>query len=114
MILISTPMQEGVVILAIGMGIVFLSLLLLYLVFEYGIPNLIKHIIKQKEVRVSTETEKSKDNFQSGEEMAAICSAIYVFLEETHDDENAIITISQSPKVYSPWSSKIYVTHQVR
>ncbi len=112
--LISTPFEEGIIILLIGMSIVFLSLLSLFVVFQYLVPFLIKSVIKRKKNPL-TEGNKTRDEDSgSGEEMAAICSAVYMLLEEAHDEENAIITINQSAKVYSPWSSKIYVTHKVR
>jgi hypothetical protein len=44
---------------------------------------------------------------QSGEIFAAIAMAIYE-ATELHDDENAILTIKNTVRNYSPWSSKIY------
>lgn len=44
--------------------------------------------------------------------VAAISAAIYQYLDEAHEDENAIITIDRAAKSYSPWSSKIYVTNR--
>ena len=114
MLILSTPLQEGIVILFIGMSIVFLSLLLLFVVFQYAVPFLIKSFIKRKKDPLTIANKERDTKAGSGEEMAAVCTAVYMFLEETHDKENAIITISQSKKVYSPWSSKIYVTHNLR
>ena len=45
--------------------------------------------------------------------MAAVAAAIYIFLAQNHDEENAILTINKARKDYSPWSSKIYMTHHV-
>ena len=53
------------------------------------------------------------NKYRTGEEITAIAAAIYMFIEETHDEENAILTISKSSKNYSPWSSKIYATHNL-
>jgi len=44
---------------------------------------------------------------QSGEVFAAIAMAIYE-VTELHDDENTILTIKNTVRNYSPWSSKIY------
>ena len=112
--ILSTPIQEGYIILTIGMGIVFIALLLLFLVFQYGVPFVFKMFIKKPKTKYEVAKDAQTTTFGSGEEMAAICTAIYMMLEETHDQENAILTISQSAKVYSPWSSKIYTTHHVR
>jgi len=114
MIFLNTPLQEGFIILIIGMGIVFISLLVLFLVFEYGVPFFIKSVLQKSKKKHEQPSEIQTSSFGSGEEMAAICTAVYMMLEEAHDQENAIITISKSEKVYSPWSSKIYVTHNMR
>lgn len=44
--------------------------------------------------------------------VAAISAAIYQYMEDIDADENTIITIDRAAKTYSPWSSKIYVTHR--
>jgi len=38
----------------------------------------------------------------------AIATAIHLFSQEVHDDENYVLTINRIQKPYSPWSSKIY------
>lgn len=48
----------------------------------------------------------------SANTVAAISAAIYQYMDEAHEDENAIITIDRAAKSYSPWSSKIYVTNR--
>ncbi len=113
-ILVSTPLEEGTIILLIGMGIVFLSLLALFLVFQYLVPWLIDSFLKRKKNPLTVANKERDVSSGSGEEMAAVCAAIYLFMEEAHDEENAILTINKSPKMYSPWSSKIYATHKVR
>jgi hypothetical protein len=45
----------------------------------------------------------------SDDEIAvAIATAIHLFTQEVHDDENYVLTIKRIQKPYSPWSSKIY------
>jgi hypothetical protein len=39
---------------------------------------------------------------------AAISAAIFMYLNEMHDDEKQIITIKKVAKTYTPWNSKIY------
>lgn len=112
---LNSNMQEGMIILVIGMSIVFLSLVLLHQVFEYIVPFFFKLVKKREPVvqdKKASDIPRKANN--SGEEMAAIAAAVYAFLEETHDEENVILTISQSSKNYSPWSSKIYTTYQLR
>lgn len=108
--------EEGLIILLVGMGIVFLSLLLLHLIFEYAIPPLLSFSWKTVVSKVAPAAAGNKvpdKKYDSGEEIAAITAAINLFMDEIHDEENPIMTISKSVKDYSPWSSKIYVTHNV-
>src|SRR5690606_40645857 len=101
--LLNNEMEEGFIILIVGMGIVFVSLILLHVVFSYVVPRIISFgsTSKQEEGKEGLKPKQQR----SGEEMAAIAAAVYIFLEETHDEENAILTISKSSKSYSPWSS---------
>ena len=48
---------------------------------------------------------------QSGEIYAAIAMAIYE-ATETRDEENTILTIKNTVRNYSPWSSKIYTLRE--
>jgi len=105
--------SEGYVILFTGLSIVFLSLLVLSLFFKYGLPIMLyvyKVITKGRDKKIKDIAINADQNF-TGEVAAAIASAIYMYLNEQHDDENAILTIKQARKLYSPWSSKIYGTH---
>ncbi len=111
MILLNSSIQEGVTILMVGLTIVFISLLLLFIVFQFIVPRVLKILDFKKPV--AKKVEKDDGSIESGEQMAAIAAAIYSFLEEAHDEENAIVTINKSRKDYSPWSSKIYTTHNL-
>ena len=44
----------------------------------------------------------------TGEENAAIATALYLFFAELHDEEKYVMTIRKVSRNYSPWSSKIY------
>jgi Na+-transporting methylmalonyl-CoA/oxaloacetate decarboxylase gamma subunit len=111
---LSYNVQEGLVILFVGMGIVFLSLLLLNLIFRYVIPPLLsfnfRKIVERLNEKHETVIEKKYD---TAEEIAAVTAAVHLFLNETHDEESGMMTISKSAKDYSPWSSKIYATHNI-
>lgn len=105
--------EEGIIILLVGVAIVFTALLLLFAVFQYAVPPLLSFSPKKiyRQIRPGQEVQPEK-KYDSGEEIAAVTTAVYLFVEEVHDQENPIITISKSVKDYSPWSSKIYATHQ--
>jgi hypothetical protein len=49
---------------------------------------------------------------QSGDIYAAIALAIYE-ATELHDEENTILTIKNTARNYSPWSSKIYTLREL-
>jgi len=108
------PMEEGVVVLMVGLLVVFASLFVLFLIFQYGLPGTLQLLHRLNEGKGQTyKATKETGEISSGEEMAAVAAATYIFLSTSHDEENAILTINKARKDYSPWSSKIYMTHHV-
>lgn len=106
-------LSEGYVILITGLLIVFGSLIILSLFFKYGVPIMLygyKIITKGRDRKIKDISVAADEKF-TGEIAAAIATAINLYLYEKHDHENAILTIKQARKLYSPWSSKIYGTH---
>jgi len=104
--------SEGYVILMTGLFIVFSALITLSLFFKYGLPVMLyiyKIITKGRDRKVKDISIEADENF-TGEIAAAISTAIHLYLHEQHDNENAVLTIRQARKLYSPWSSKIYGT----
>ena len=102
--------SQGYVILITGLVIVFTALLTLSLFFKYGLPIMLyiyKVITKRKDRKIKDIRVEVADDF-TGEVTAVIGAAIHLYLNEQHDQENAILTIKQVKKTYSPWSSKIY------
>ncbi|HEY9220061.1 MAG TPA: OadG family transporter subunit [Lutibacter sp.] len=105
-------LSEGYVILITGMLIVFTSLLVLTLLFKFGVPVLLyvyKIVTKGRDKKIKDISIAVDEEF-TGEIAAAIATAIHLYLHKQHDTENAILTIKQARKLYSPWSSKIYGT----
>jgi len=101
-------LTDGLVITLVGYLIVFLALVLLAFVFN-AVPKLLK-FQKRRALRRKGrlhDLNTSLDHM-SGEANAAIGTAIFMFFNEMHDDEDTIITIRKISKSYSPWSSKIY------
>lgn len=49
----------------------------------------------------------------TGHENAAICTALWLYFSEMHDEEKYVMTIKKVSRNYSPWSSKIYNTQNV-
>lgn len=106
--LVQTSDPLGIGMTVIGMGIVFLSLLLLYQVFLY-VTKLLNYFMKRslsKKGESKGDIEKQID--VSGDVHAAIAMALHLYLSEIHDFENTVLTMNKVSKTYSPWSSKIY------
>ena len=114
--LMTDTISEGYIIFITGILIVFGGLVLLTLFFKYGMPIVLytyKIITKGKDKKISEISSKVDKEF-TGDIAAAISAAIYLYLDNQHDNENAILTIKQARKLYSPWSSKIYGTQNNR
>lgn len=100
----------GIGMTVIGMGVVFVSLLLLYILFlnvtkllNFKIPQNLR-IRKKKEGKSTTELVKGL----SPEENVAIALALHLYTKEIHDNDSYVLTINKVARTYSPWSSKIY------
>ena len=92
--------------------IVFSGLILLYLSFKL-IGIIAVNLSSKRVMRTSglTKEEAKGITAQSGEIYAAIALAIYE-ATEMHDEENTILTIKNTARNYSPWSSKIYTLRE--
>jgi Na+-transporting methylmalonyl-CoA/oxaloacetate decarboxylase gamma subunit len=103
----------GVGMTLTAMGVVFLGLILLYVIFKWigsvAMSLTRKRVMAAKGISV----EEAQDIAgQSGEVYAAIAMAIYE-ATELHDEENTILTIRNTARNYSPWSSKIYTLREI-
>ncbi len=92
----------------LGWGIVFLALLFLVGIFLL-VPKILNRApkVNQPAKGVKGDTKVSPQEI-TGETNAVIATALYMFLNENHDEESNIITIKQVRRRYSPWSSKLY------
>ncbi len=107
-ILLSITSQGGWTVAIVGFLVVFIVLTLLVLIFN-NIPKLI-NLKRKKNIKKSEAQGEIIENKLSisGEVNAAISMAIYLYINELHDEESNIITIKRVPKAYIPWSSKIF------
>lgn len=115
----------GLMMAMLGMGIVFMALYLLYVIFTFT-PRLYTHsfktkirnlFIKKARKPLIAEQEKPVPTHLSGltgEVNAAIAAAIHLYRSEMHDYEDTILTIKKVSRTYSPWSSKIYGLRQYK
>lgn len=104
--------RNGFGMAVMAMGIVFSALLLLCLCFiaisKIGERVSRKNKAMSKAAKLGTPVDAHDDvEHDSGEEIAAICMALYQHLN-AHDAESTVLTINKVKRAYSPWSSKIY------
>ena len=101
--------SDGLVLVIVGYCIVFMALLLLYLFFRYIIPSILRVKIGKRRIQKGSDPSAKNQKIEiTGEVNAAISMALFLYLNELHDEESNILTIKRVSKVYSPWSSKIY------
>ncbi len=99
----------GIGLTMVVMAVVFLSLLLLYLIFR-SVARIYMLDLKKKFQRKKGEDalpQQTTDN-PTGELGAAVALALFYYQNELHDHENTLLTIKKVSRSYSPWSSKIY------
>lgn len=105
---ISDLNADNLMIALVGYVIVFAALVTLTLVFQ-NIPKIIEWQTRMRLKRKGEYKENEPTEIQiPGTVNAAISTALYLYLNEMHDEEQAVITIKKVSKTYSPWSSKIY------
>ena len=98
----------GLIITIVGMGVVFVALVILNLIFNQ-IPKLLKIQMRIKFRKAGKRTDGEECCVDiSGETNAAIALALHLYMDELHDMESNVMTITKVSRRYSPWSSKIY------
>ncbi|PKP17723.1 MAG: hypothetical protein CVU07_03525 [Bacteroidetes bacterium HGW-Bacteroidetes-23] len=97
----------GVGMTMVAMSVVFISLLFLYLMFK-NIAKLFAYDFRKKSSSNTNQSVATKDNAATLELGAAVAMAIYLYQQELHDHETALLTIKKINRNYSPWNSKIY------
>lgn len=95
-----------------AMAVVFSGLLLLYIIFrtigKVSAWNAQRTAAKTKGLNEEETKEAMAKGSTPGEVFAAIAMAMHEMQEDVHDVEDTILTIHQTERRYSPWSSKIY------
>ncbi|MDR1437146.1 MAG: OadG family protein [Candidatus Symbiothrix sp.] len=103
----------GVGMTLTAMLVVFVALIALYLLFKL-VGNIAVSLSHKRVMKASglTKEEARGVTQQAGDIYAAIAMAIYE-ATELHDEENTILTIKNTARNYSPWSSKIYTLREI-
>lgn len=106
----ATPDPITWTIVVVGIGVVFLSLLIVYLFFRYLLTFILNFKLRSfaRKKGIDPAAVLTVKTIQSGEVNAAIAMALYSYFNELHDVESGVITIKRVSRNYSPWSSKLY------
>ncbi|MFA6873642.1 MAG: OadG family transporter subunit [Bacteroidaceae bacterium] len=96
-----------------AMGVVFFGLIMLYFTF-FVIGKIAASLSRRNAMKIKGITDvKDATEKQLGAESAdvivAISMALHEFQSNVHDEEDMQLTINQIKRMYSPWSSKIYM-----
>ena len=109
--------SHGFAMALMAMSVVFSALLILSLAFLL-VGKLSEKIAVRNKIEAhgddsaATQGATTSVKGDSGEEITAICMALYEHLN-VHDNEDTILTINKVKRAYSPWSSKIYTLRDI-
>ena len=111
-ILLASSIEFGLTVAVVGFCIVFFSLTVMVLIFS-RLPKIINMRFNRTKLRRDKKKEEvtQKDFVVEGNVTAAISLALHMYFNDLHDEESNVVTIKKVKKAYSPWSSKIYSTH---
>ncbi len=99
----------SLIVALVGYSIVFGALVLLFFVYNL-LPKLI-NLNAKRQLRKEGKCDDCDVATIEGDVGAAISMALYLHMNEVHDEESDVITIRRISKQYTPWSSKIYSTN---
>ena len=97
----------GILLTIMSMGVVFLALLLLYILFKlFGKAFTSKGNKEEEKADNVVETEKATAEAGDNDEaIAALCMALYQHFN-AHDEESGVLTFDHSHEQHSAWGSK--------
>lgn len=99
--------MDGYSIAAYSFLIVFVALAIIVLFFLMtGRISFALNAKKLNPIRIAKVPNDKKA--MNNDIHAAICMALFIHINDTHDDESGVITLEKIERRYSPWSSKIY------
>ena len=93
--------SNAFVVLGLGMGIVFIVLIMLVFLL-----NGFSRLFVEKKKQTTEIPAVATDNGLAETEAAAIAMALHLYYKDVHDEENNIITINDNKNTL--WNSKIF------
>ena len=106
----------GIGLTAVAVSVVFLALICIALIIS-GSGKLISNTEEKNKKKATAKKERAikpvaEGTSQEEEIYAAIGTAIYLFNEELHDEEETVITIQKVKRDWTPWNAKYYNMNQ--
>lgn len=105
--------KYGIGLAIISMSVVFTALILIFVMlklFAWSSKKMAQKNSKKVENPIAAATSETKkedeDELITGEEAAAIATALHLHFNSMHDEESEVITINMPSKHYSPWAQK--------
>ncbi len=108
MYIVSWPdFQYGLLISVVGYSVTLLTLTLLFYAFRI-LPKVLHSRLRSRLRKMGQNILPHEELSIPGDEAAAIAMALHLYFSELHDNEPTKLTIRRIPKLYSPWSSKLF------
>jgi Na+-transporting methylmalonyl-CoA/oxaloacetate decarboxylase gamma subunit len=104
--------ELAIIITLVGYVVVFIALAALVVVI--GRIATLQNLLVRIRLRSTKKSNPEKIEAETppvsltADENAAICTALYLYFTELHDEEKYVMTVKKVSRAYSPWSSKIY------
>lgn len=104
--------ELAIIITIVGYVVVFIALAALVIVI--GRIATVQQFVDRLRLTAKKGMEKDSSKPElpvvslTADENAAICTALYLYFTELHDEEKYVMTVKKVSRTYSPWSSKIY------
>jgi hypothetical protein len=100
--------EKAMVITIVAYCTVFLLLASMVILFNQAHHIQDYFLNHSRKKKINPEILEKPEQKITGDENAAICTALYLYFTELHDEEKYVMTVKRVSKTYSPWSSKIY------
>ena len=104
--ILATKWTTAWLMTGLGFGAVFFILVLLVLLLQIFSMVAAKSEVKPKQAAKSATKDDAKQKVEGYEEdMAAVATAVYLYLNSAHDEESGVLTIQQDE--HSLWHAEL-------
>ena len=104
MIILATKWSTAWLMTGIGVGGVFVILVLLVFILQlFGKIAAAGEVKPKKAATISSDVKQKVEGYE--EDMAAVATAVYLYLNSAHDEESGILTIQQDER--SMWHAEL-------